>query len=580
MIAAGTEVFWTETDYSGRVVRVTKGKALAAPFRITRSDQQEVELLNLKCSSGLRCAPMSGISLTDPGISIEKQQKESTRVHSKGSDVQQGTERSGKDKGALPDHDRHARAADSAGSDKGGSKSPGADRAGHAGGTSCEVLAFDFMNLLVRAWHAGKPSETHAVRSMFQTVASAIRTLKPSRFVFAMDGGHVHRSKLLPQYKAHRPPHDANLIMQRELAEEAIRIAGIPAFRVHNWEADDVLASLVDRCPALVICSSDKDLLALHGRCRIFHPWSGGGFVDPEAKLGLPAGQVADYLALCGDTSDGIPGVKGIGEKTAAALLADHGSLECILAAAAMGKIPGAIGRRLNEQRDAALTCREVVQLRGSLPLPELLPWTPPVGFQQGLQAIGLGSVAGILDGVLSSIGNHQSAIEDHQYTPQRETALSATTAKVEQGGSVGTDGNAERPSVAMHEVQVHEVEPAVDRSHLSVGPGQTPERSTAIRVTRSMSEPIRQGLSWSARWDAEDRGMISCWECGREATDPEKENPWKAETPYWFAWEQGRKGLDLDAFWYPPDFQHPKKEKPPRHDPPPQQRRSAGSLF
>jgi hypothetical protein len=314
--------------------------------------------------------------------------------------------------------------------------------------------------------------------------------------------------------------------------------------------------------------------------------------VDPETKLGLPAGQVADFLALCGDTSDGIPGVKGIGEKTAAALLAEYGSLECILTAAALGKIPGAIGKKLNEQRDAALTCREVVQLRESLPLPELLPWTPPVGFQQGLQSIGLGSVAAILDGVLTvarsvsdrdagpfgeqphSRPEDRSGYDNH---PQRETALSATTAKVEQGGSVVGDGNAERPSSAMDEVQVHEAETPVTQSERTVGPNS--ERVAGIRVTRSMNEPIRQGLTMAQRWDAEDRGMISCWEAGREAATKSTENPWKAETPNWFAWEQGRKGLDLDVFWYPPDFQHPTKEKPPRHDPP-QKRRSAGSLF
>lgn len=438
------------------------------------------------------------------------------------------------------------------------------------------------MNLFVRAWHAGKPTETHAVRSMFQTVAAAVRTLKPSRIVFAMDGGHVHRSKLLPQYKAHRPPHDANLIQQRALAEEAIRIAGIPAFRVQNWEADDVLASLVDRCPALVICSSDKDLLALHGRCRIFHPWSGGGFVDPETKLGLPAGQVADYLALCGDTSDGIPGVKGIGEKTAAALLADHGSLESILACAAMGKIPGAIGKKLNEQRDAALTCREVVQLRGSLPLPELLPWTPPVRFQNGLQAIGLGSVAGILDGLLTVLSTSENT------TPQRSESpfLSAPTGQGEQSGRDEFRPDQpelqpvqpSRASQAESSLPPEPVVPAESSSRSAIA--QPAAGPAAVRVTRSMSAPIRQGLTFAARWDAEDHGMISCWEAGREATDREEPNPWKPETPAWFAWEQGRKGLDLDVFWYPQDFQHPKKEKPPRHDPPPQKRRSAGSLF
>lgn len=447
----------------------------------------------------------------------------------------------------------------------------------------CEVLAFDFMNLLVRAWHAGKPTETHAVRSMFQTVANAVRQLRPQRIVFAMDGGHVHRSKLLPEYKSHRPPHPPELKAQIELATEALRIAGIPAFRVQNWEADDVLASLVERCPAIVICSSDKDLLALHGRCRIFHPWTGGGFVDPETKLGLPAGQVTDFLAMCGDVSDGVPGVKGIGEKTALKLLQDHENLEAILVAAQMNQIPGAIGKHLREQRAAALLCQSVIQLRSSLPLPELLPWDTPVGFQQRLQSIGLGSVAAILDG----ISNFKSQISNVNTTkPQSESPLlSASTGQEEQNGrdeflsdqqelQPVQPSRASQTESSLPSEPVVPAEPVSQRASTHLAGG-----SAAIRVTRSISEPIRRNLNMIQRWDLEDKGMISCWEAGREAAaDPEKPNIWKPETPNWFAFEQGRKGLDLDVFWYPPEAETPAAPKPPRHDPP--QKRKAGSLF
>jgi 5'-3' exonuclease len=443
----------------------------------------------------------------------------------------------------------------------------------------CEVLAFDFMNLLVRAWHAGKPTETHAVRSMFQTVANAVRTLRPQRIVFAMDGGHVHRSKLLPQYKAHRPPHDPNLIKQIELASEALRIAGIPAFRVQNWEADDVLASLVERCPAIVICSSDKDLLALHGRCRIFHPWTGGGFVDPESKLGIPAGQVTDFLAMCGDTSDGVPGVKGIGEKTALKLLQDHENLEAILVAAQMNQIPGAIGKHLREQRAAALLCQSVIQLRSSLPLPELLPWDPVPGYQQRLQSIGLGSVAGILDGLRQMFENTES-----ENTPQSESPfLSASTGQEEQNGR----DEFLHDQQELQPVQPSRSSPTESRKPLdtvlTAEPGSRSSEkmpaagSAAIRVTRSITEPIRKNLNMVQRWDGPDKGMISCWESGREAS-PDRENPWKPETPNWFAWEQGRKWLDLDVFWYPPETEKPPTPKPPRHVPP--SKRKSGSLF
>lgn len=271
-------------------------------------------------------------------------------------------------------------------------------------GFTVSVVAVDFLNVLVRAWHAGKPTETHAVRSLFQTVANTIRKLQPKHVVFALDGGHALRSQLLPEYKAHRPDPEPGLQAQKALAEQALQICGFQAVRVPEWEADDVLASIACRHPDTVIVSSDKDLLALSGqaeRCRIYHPWADGAFVTAEEKLGLPAGQVTDYLALCGDTSDGIPGVKGCGPKTALQLLQDHDSLEGILTAAVTGQIKGAIGQKLKEQRDAALLCRRVVELNLNLPLPELQTWRPVADWQTRLQELRLGSVAAIMESLL-----------------------------------------------------------------------------------------------------------------------------------------------------------------------------------
>ena len=286
----------------------------------------------------------------------------------------------------------------------------------------CGVLAIDFLNVLVRAWHAGKPTETHAVRSLFQTVANTIRKLQPKHVVFALDGGHALRSQLLPEYKAHRPDPEPGLQAQKALAEQALQICGYQAVRVPDWEADDVLASIACRHPDTVIVSSDKDLLALSGqaeRCRIYHPWADGAFVTAEEKLGLPAGQVTDYLALCGDTSDGIPGVKGCGPKTALQLLQDHDSLEGILTAAVTGQIKGAIGQKLKEQRDAALLCRRVVELNLHLPLPELQTWRPVADWQTRLQELRLGSVAAIMESLLKDPAAIALQNPDSSVTPE-----------------------------------------------------------------------------------------------------------------------------------------------------------------
>ena len=384
-----------------------------------------------------------------------------------------------------------------------------------AGSSDCGPLLIDFNNLLVRAWHAGKPSEIHAVKSMFLTVAAAVRSLRPSGIVFCLDGGHDHRAKLYPAYKAHRPPSDPDLVRQRKLAIDAIDFAGLQLLRAEGFEADDVIATLAKRCGTVsdrpqqqaVILSSDKDLLALAGVARIYHPWGAGKFVQPEDVLGVPAGQVTDYLALCGDTSDGIPGVLGVGEKTAQKLLAAHGNLETILAKARFQHILGSLGENLRSRAADALLSQQLVQLVTTLKLAELQPWRPRHGWQQRLTDMRLGSIAGILDGIaelLTASGGLQSP--DNPRTDQH--------AEQTRSRNQGTD---------------------VPRS---------PEV-----VTRSITEPIRLLLTVSQLWDGPDRGMICCWECGREmaaARWNESRNPWKQGTPNHKAWLQGHRGEDL----------------------------------
>jgi len=595
MIASGTEVFWTQTDYAGNAVRVVKTQTLGSPFTVTRSDLTTIELVTLKC---LRVAPMSRISLTDPGIVIAKPKKErndekqdSTDLASKSNAVSKNSPPMAKAEAANGDSDSvESRQQSNLHSkpEAGRRTDPASNGSSlHSDAGPCNVLAIDFLNVLVRAWHAGKPTETHAVRSLFQTVANAIRKLKPAHVVFAMDGGHDMRSELLPQYKAHRPPSDPGLTAQKQLAEDALKIAGFQTIRVQGWEADDVLASLAESFSDTVIISSDKDLLCMTGhgtRCRIYHPWKDGSFVTPEEKIGLPAGQITDFLALCGDTSDGIPGVIGIGEKTAVKLLQDHDSLEGILTAATLGTIKGAVGQKLKEQRDAALLCRRVVELNRYLPLPELSDWRPAAGWQLRLQDMRLGSVAAIVESLDGQRIGRDSVHEENTTTRSESPVLSAPIGQGEQSGrdESSPDQRGLQPVQPSRASQAESNLPPESVVPVEPGSGVVIAHAAAgsanVRVTRSITEPIRENLTMVQRWDGPDHGMISCWEAGREAVDRGTENPWKAETCNWFAWEQGRKGLDLDVFWYP-DRQTPSvKEKPPRHDPP--KRRTAGSLF
>lgn len=349
----------------------------------------------------------------------------------------------------------------------------------------CSVMVVDYMNLLVRSWHVGRPSEVHAVRGMWQTLANAIRAVRPDRVVFALDGGHVERTRLLPEYKAHRPSADPDLVRQRELGERALQIAGFQAVRVDGWEADDVVASIASRVSGVVICSSDKDLLALCDRSRVYQPWSGGQFCDSHLKLGVAANEVLDFLALCGDKADGVPGCPGVGPVNALKLLGQYGSLDAI--GAARESIPGAVGQRLRDHWDQLVLSREVVRLNDALELPELCGWSPRPGWQQRLTELRLGSVAAIVDGLVS-------------------------------GGFLRE--------------------------------GVVAASSPDVLVRRSADLPIRDTAGFSPQqiYGGEDRGAVWNWERGRDAAarGAECSSGWKAGHYLDLAWLQGFRGEDL----------------------------------
>ncbi|MFO1046024.1 MAG: 5'-3' exonuclease H3TH domain-containing protein [Planctomycetaceae bacterium] len=270
------------------------------------------------------------------------------------------------------------------------------------------ILIVDYSSLLHRAFHAGEPSKIHGVRSMFETIANAIERTFPDFIVFALDGGHVERSQLCPSYKAHRPPRSPLLNDQLKLGEQAIRAIGWPLVRVIGWEADDVAASLVKQigtnAEQILLATSDKDALqTIPWGASVYKPWDKGQIISARhvrETYGVEPAQMGDYLALVGDNSDGVSGVEGIGEKTAAALLQEHKSLEAILAAAEAGTLTGKGSKQLAtpEQRATARTSRQLVELCSELPVgthwTEFPATEPTAGWKQRLIDLKLGMIA------------------------------------------------------------------------------------------------------------------------------------------------------------------------------------------
>ena len=159
-------------------------------------------------------------------------------------------------------------------------------------------------------------------------------------FVFDL-GKPAHRLELAPDYKANRPPAPPDLNAQVPIIRDLIRAFGWPLFEQQAWEADDLISALANAFSGreIRIISADKDLAQLvNDRVSMLVPSrTGTGFeLRDEAavleKFGVPPSGIIDYLALVGDSADNIPGIEGIGPKTAAKLISECGSIDAILA--------------------------------------------------------------------------------------------------------------------------------------------------------------------------------------------------------------------------------------------------------
>ena len=178
---------------------------------------------------------------------------------------------------------------------------------------------------------------TNALFGFIRMLRQLESSWSPTHWAVVFDGGlSQERLTLHEDYKAQRPRMPDPLRSQFEPVQEYLDLARVAWLRIEGEEADDVIASMVvrveDRADEVLLATSDKDLYQLvGGSCRIIPPAGKGNMMGPEevvSKTGVPPEKIVEWLALVGDASDNIPGVPGIGPKTAARLLETHGSLE------------------------------------------------------------------------------------------------------------------------------------------------------------------------------------------------------------------------------------------------------------
>lgn len=191
---------------------------------------------------------------------------------------------------------------------------------------------------------------------------------------------HTFRNELYDQYKAHRPPAPEDLVPQFPMIRDATRAFSLPCIEELGWEADDLIASYTKAALAqgwsVTIVSSDKDLMQLMTDPSVdMLDTMNNRRLGPEAtfeKFGVYPDKLGEVLALMGDSVDNVPGVPGVGPKTAAKLITEHGDVEAVLAAAPSMK-PGKLRDNLIEHAEMARLSRKLVELSCDVPLPDPL---------------------------------------------------------------------------------------------------------------------------------------------------------------------------------------------------------------
>ncbi len=244
-----------------------------------------------------------------------------------------------------------------------------------------KILLLDSNSLMHRAYHAlpnlksSKGLYTGAIYGFLSILLRLIKEQKPTHIAAAFDlHGPTFRHEMFKDYKATRKPMDEELRQQVEPLKQLITAMGIKIVSLQGYEGDDILGTLSKRFDdECIIVTGDRDSFQLVSpTTKVF--WTKKGVSDievyDEARLlqdGFTVSQFIDYKALRGDTSDNVPGIAGVGEKTAKQLLEKYGSLDEILAHAA--EIPGKLGQNVQNGKDIAILSKELVTINCDVPV-------------------------------------------------------------------------------------------------------------------------------------------------------------------------------------------------------------------
>ena len=255
------------------------------------------------------------------------------------------------------------------------------------------LILVDGSSYLYRAFHALPPlltrsgQPTGAIKGVINMLQKLVKTYGPTHIAVVFDApGGTFRDAIYPEYKANRPPMPDDLRLQIEPLHALVRALGLPLLCVPDVEADDVIGTLAQRAAAagmdVLISTGDKDIAQLVNERITLINTMNDTILDRDAviaKFGVPPERIVDYLALVGDSVDNIPGVYGVGPKTAAKWLQEYGTLDALMAQA--DSIKGKAGENLRNGLGVLPLAHELATIKCDCELPltidELKPGKP-----------------------------------------------------------------------------------------------------------------------------------------------------------------------------------------------------------
>ena len=243
------------------------------------------------------------------------------------------------------------------------------------------LVLVDGSSYLYRAFHAmpnlsnSRNEPTGAVYGVTNMLRRLLKDYEPEQIAVVFDApGKTFRDDIYPEYKAHRPPMPDDLHNQIEQIHEIVRAMGLPLLMVEGVEADDVIGTLARQAAAegrdTLISTGDKDMAQLvEAHVELVDTMKEARYdrAGVQERFGVPPERIVEYLALIGDTSDNIPGVPGVGPKTAVKWLTEYGSLDNLIAHAA--DIKGKAGENLRAALAQLPLARQLATIKCDLSL-------------------------------------------------------------------------------------------------------------------------------------------------------------------------------------------------------------------